>query len=75
MVVDRILQDALEQQGQLSGRPIGIILRQLEHRLLHDVERRVLVANGVHRLLEGAPLDLREKARDFLFVSQFARFR
>jgi hypothetical protein len=29
---------------------------------LDDVQRRVLVADGEHRLFEGAPLDLRQEA-------------
>ena len=61
MVVDRVLQDALEHERQLLGRAVGIFLRELEHRVLDDVERGVLVADGVHRLLERAALDLGEK--------------
>ena len=59
MVVDGVLQDALEQHRQLAGWLVGVFLGQLEHRVLNDVERRVLVADGEHRLLEGAPFDFR----------------
>ena len=66
MVVDRILQDPLEEHRQLGRRLFRIFLGQLEHRVLHDVERRVLVADGEHRLLEGATLDFCQKGRNFL---------
>ena len=65
MVVDRVLQDPLEQHRQLGRRLFRIFLGELQHRVLDDVERRVLVADGEHRLLEGATLDLRQKCRNF----------
>jgi hypothetical protein len=70
MVMDRVLQDPMEDQRQLRGRSIRIFLRQLEHRILDDVERRVLVADSVHRLLERAALDLGEERRKLWKGSQ-----
>ena len=70
MIVDRVLQDALEQHRQLGGRFISIFLGQLEHGVLDDVERRVVVAHGEHRLLERAPLDFCEERRYFLVRGQ-----
>jgi hypothetical protein len=66
MVVDRILKDSLEQERQLGRGTVGIFLGQLEHRVLDDVERRVVVANGELRVLERPPLDAGEEGRDFL---------
>ena len=56
--------------GSSAGRLIGVFFRQFEHRVLHDVERGVLVAGGEHRLLERATLDIREELRDFLWRGQ-----
>ena len=56
----------LEQHRQFSRRLGGVFLGQLEHRVLHDVERASLVPDGEHRLLERAPFDFREKTRNFL---------
>jgi hypothetical protein len=72
MIVDRILQNALKQHRQLN-QAYQRISPPIEHRVLHDVERRVLVARGEHRLLEGTPLDLGEKPRHVLMRSQFER--
>ena len=66
MVVDRILEYPLEQRGKLGRGLVRIFLGQLEHRVLHDVEGPVLVANGEHRVFERASLDLGEEGRDFL---------
>ena len=66
MIVDRILQDPLEQHRQLRRRLSGIFLGQLEHGVLHDVERTVLVTDSKHRLLECATLDSRQKDRNFV---------
>ena len=70
MVVDRVLQDPLKQHRQLCGRLGGVFLGELEHRVLNDVERRLLVTHGEQRLLEGATLDLRQKGRQFGMRSQ-----
>ena len=60
-VADRVLQDALEEQRQLPAGGRRVLLGEPQHRVLHDVERRFLVAHGEHRLLEGAPLDAGEE--------------
>jgi hypothetical protein len=69
MVVNGVLQDALKQHRQLLRRLGGVFLGQLEHRVLYDVERRILIAYSEERLLERAALDLREKSREFLMRS------
>ena len=70
MVVDRVLQNALEEHRQL-GRGLGrVFLGQLQHRVLHDVQRGILVADREHRLLEGTALDLGQEGRHFLCRSQ-----
>jgi hypothetical protein len=57
MVMDRILHDPLEKHRQLGCRLVRVLLRQLEHRVLHDIDRAVLVADSEHRLLERPTLD------------------
>jgi len=69
IVVNGVLQDALKQHRQLLRRLGGVFLGQLEHRVLYDVERRILIAYSEERLLERAALDLREKSREFLMRS------
>lgn len=64
--MDGVLQDPLEQQRQLGRRPVPVFLRQLDHRVLHDVERRIVVTHGVGSLLERAPFDARQKVGEFL---------
>ena len=63
-------QDALEQQRQLGGRPVGVFLGQPDHRVLDDVERRVVVAHGVDGALEGPLLDALEEVGEFFFGRQ-----
>src|SRR6185503_11697388 len=62
-VPDGVLHDAMEQHRQLSGGAVAVLLGQPEHRVLHDVERRLLVAHGEHGLLERASLYAFEKRR------------
>ena len=62
MVVNGVLQDALKQHRQFLHRLGSVFLGQFEHRVLYDVERRILVAYREKRLLEGAPLNLCEKS-------------
>src|SRR5689334_893997 len=71
VIMDRVLQDPLEQHRQLGCGPIRVMLGELQHRVLDDIDGRVLVADGEHRLLEGTPLDVRQQARDFLLRGQF----
>lgn len=70
-VADGILQDALEQHRQFCRRPGGVILRQLEHRLLHDIERKVFVPYRKYRLLECPAFDFCQKIREFLVCGQW----
>jgi hypothetical protein len=65
VVVDGVLQDPGEQQRPLGCRPLRVVLGELDHRLLDDVERGVLVAHGVRRLLEGAAFHVGEEAFEF----------
>ncbi len=67
----RVLQDALEQGRQLAGVAVAVALREAQHRVLHDVERRLIVADREQRLLEGAPFDAREERRQFTARCQF----
>jgi hypothetical protein len=73
-VADRILEDALKEQRQFRGRPPRIALSQPQHRILNDVQCRLLVADGEQRLLEGAPLYFCEEVREFFIGSQWVAF-
>jgi len=53
----------VEERGQLAGRQVPVFFREAQHRVLHDVERRFLVAHGEHRLLERALLDALQEGR------------
>jgi hypothetical protein len=53
----------VKEQRQLTGRAIAVFFGEPQHRVLHDVERRFLLAHGEHGLLECAPLDAFEKRR------------
>jgi hypothetical protein len=71
VIAYRILQYALEQQRQLFRGPIAILFRQSHHGILHDIQRRMIVAHGVSSLFESAPLDLDQKVGKFPLGSQF----
>src|SRR6185436_8818995 len=62
-VADRVLHDAMEEQRQLGRRALAVLLREAQHRVLHDVERRFLVAHGKHGLLERSALDALQERR------------
>jgi hypothetical protein len=66
----RVLENPLEKQGQFCRRPCGILFRKTQHRVLDDVQRRVLVANRELGLFEGPPLDAGEEIREFIARSQ-----
>lgn len=53
MVAHRVLQNALEQHGELFGRTMAVAFRKLEHGFLHDVKRSIFVAQGELHLAEG----------------------
>ncbi|GAA5180148.1 hypothetical protein GCM10025771_23970 [Niveibacterium umoris] len=61
MVVDAVLQDALEERAELFRRAIAIAFRQFHHGVLNHVEGGVFVPQRKKRLLEGASLDAGEK--------------
>ena len=61
MITDGILQNALEQHRQFLGRFVAVFFRELEHRILNDVQRRVIVAHGKNRMFICAALDAAEK--------------
>ena len=69
---------ALALLAGFGGGLVGVLLGDLQHRVLHDVQRSVLVAHGEHGVLERAPLDFGEKCGNFLSGCQlmpcFARF-
>src|SRR5450631_2622565 len=56
MVANRILENTLEEEGQFRGGLRRVLVGELEHRVLDDIERRLVVAHREHALLEGAPL-------------------
>lgn len=55
-IADGILQNALEQHRQLRCRLVAIFFRQLEHGILHDVQRSLFIAHCEQRLLVGTAL-------------------
>ena len=57
-LVDRLRQEPLHHARQPPRRAVAICLRALEHGVLDDVDRGVLVADRVHRLLERPAFDL-----------------
>src|SRR5438132_4694708 len=63
IVADRVLHDAVEEQRQLGRGTIAVLLREPQHRVLHDVECGFVLAHREHRLLECAPLDALQKRR------------
>jgi hypothetical protein len=56
VVADRVLHDPLEEKRQFLDRALRIFLRELHHRVLHDVEGRLLLLHRVNALLERAAL-------------------
>src|SRR5690606_34953169 len=66
VIVGRVLQDALEQRRQLAHRAVGIALDQPQHGVLDQVERGLLVAHRVERLLERTAFAGAEKIVEFL---------
>ena len=70
MISDRTLQDPLENERQLGRRARAVLVRQPQHRILDDIERRVLVADGEECVFVSAPLGAGEKIRQFFFGGQ-----
>ena len=52
-----------KSSGSSAAGRCAVLLGEPQHRVLHDVERRFLVAHGEHRLLERAPLDALQERR------------
>ncbi len=61
-VANPVLQNAVEQRPPFLARPLGIATRQLQHRVLYDIQRIVVVAHGDPGDAESALLDADEKA-------------
>ena len=61
MVHRRVRQDALEQHRPFSCRAVRVALRQTDHAVLHDVQRRLVVAHVIHGAFEGPLLDALEE--------------
>ena len=72
MVPDRVLQNSLEEKRKLVCGFRRILVDQLEHRVLDDVQRHLLIPDRKQRMLVGAPFDLRKETGDLLFGSQIA---
>ncbi|GAB5606301.1 hypothetical protein TK5_23810 [Sideroxyarcus sp. TK5] len=51
------MQDALEQHREFRSGLVAIALGELDHGILHDIQRRMIVAHGICGLLEGATFD------------------
>mgnify|MGYP003406565649 FL=1 len=73
-IANRVLQDALEKHRQFCRWLVSIFFRQFEHRILHDIQRRLVVAYSKQCLLVGAPLDAGEKIRQFSSCGQDSDF-
>ena len=53
----------MEEQRQLRRRAVAVLLGEPQHRVLHDVERGLLVAHREYGLLERPALDAFEERR------------
>jgi hypothetical protein len=56
--------------GSSAARLVAVVLRQLHHAVLHDVERRFFVPHVVDRALESASFDAFQEVGKFLFSGQ-----
>src|SRR5262249_10337924 len=52
------------------GGPIAVLLGEADHRVLDDVQRRFVVANGIERALESPLLHALQEVGEFFFGSQ-----
>ncbi len=75
IIADRVLQDALEQHGEFFRRMLAVALGELHHGVLHDIQRRMLVAYGELRLFVGATFHLGEEFGKLLWRGQFRWLR
>jgi len=67
------LEDTVKEQRKLAWRARRVFFRELEHRVLDDIQRQMVVTNSIERVLVGAALNLGEKLRKLLVGSQTPR--
>ena len=61
-VANTVLQNSIKQRRPLVVRLIRVILDELDHRNLHEVERLVTVAHGDFGVAQRATLDVLEES-------------
>ena len=59
-----------DRKTRASGRPVDVLLCQADHRILDNVERRIVIPNGIGDALEGALLYALEKIGEFFVGCQ-----
>ncbi len=69
-VTDAVLQDSVKQRRPLFPGAIRVIARQLDHRILHDIERLFPVAHGDLRHTQRTPLHLGQKLVELSLLLQ-----
>ena len=65
-----VRENALKQHGQFARGLVSVMLGQLEHAVLNDVQGRFLIADVVDRALESALFYTFEEFGKFLFSCQ-----
>ena len=65
-----VRENALEEHGQLIDGLVPIVLGQLEHAVLHDIQGGLLIADVKIAALECALFYAFEECRQFLFCGQ-----
>ena len=65
-----VRQNTLKQHGQFAGRFVAVMLSQLHHAVLNDVERRLFFTDVVHAAFESAFFNAFQEVGEFLFSSQ-----
>ena len=73
--MDGVLENALEQRGQLGGALVAVLFSKLDHGVLDDVQGCLVVTYRKDGLLEGAPLDAGEKIGEFLIGGHAGEMR
>jgi len=66
----RVGENALKQHGQLGDAFVAVMLAQLHHAVLNNIERGLLVPHMVERAFEGSFFNADQKVREFLFGGQ-----
>jgi hypothetical protein len=59
-----------KQHRQLGGGLVAVVLRELHHAVLHDIERRFFIPHVIDRALESASFDAFQEIGEFLFSGQ-----